>query len=380
MKTKKYFPIIFFLISIFYITSLQISAQGVVTSNQNTNLPVFSGNNVQKEQGPVLNFRQIYATTFNGTPKGFTIIYNGRLFLLTNEDYLYSVNVNTGRIMWSKKVERTSIAPPFFQGDFLYIASLNKQLLKINIISGSVIWEKYFNAQILGCYVYYGENLFCGGEDGKLYRISEKYGEVTSVHPIDLVPSTYGIYQDNILYLPGKNNTLISYDLRDMRLRYKFETETDIITPVLVGPDFIYFADRRKLYGINKVTGRVVWIRRINMKWFNDLAPVPRYYDNRIFLSTRGYDYKTGIGNWVVFGKGKKLTDSFIAGKYLYYGGELFTPQNDNSGFIEVWDINKRERLYHFSIKVIPNLSLTVYGKILFFIGNDGILYGFTGN
>ena len=360
-------------VSMSFLSAMQTEQTGFPAAEK------FFGNTVQPMPGPVGNFRFIYKITLNGNPEPFPLLQDNRLYLSTDKGVLYCIYTPSGTIQWNIAFGKIYGAP-LVNGNFIYIAAQDRTIHKVNKLNGSIVWKTPFDTQIMGCSGFYNGHIFCMGEDGKLYRVNDRDGQTSSTHQTDLNPLINGVVEKSVLYLPGKNNVLIAYDLQDLRTRFSTETESDIISPPLVGTDLVYVVDRRKLSAINKITGRVKWVKRINLRWFHDSVPAPLYYKGRIFLGARGFHYESGVGSWIYYGKGKQLTDTAIAGKYMYYGGSNYFPEGSKKGFIEIVDIDERKTAYRFTMDEIPVNKILISGKILLFFNESGVLYGYAGS
>ncbi len=376
------------IIAIFILFSISINTN-FSAKNNNGDDATFKGNKIQQSPGPLKNFRTLYTRRFRGRPNAFYRKINNRIFIHTDKAYLYCISVNTGHILWYLKTRANLSATVYIKNNFIYATDIEKRIYKISIFSGRISWISKMDFYLHGCWGLYKNHVYCTAYNlnkdniftsGRIIRINITDGKKSSIHKNVLHPSAYGLSQANIMYVPGQNNVLFAYDLRDLRTRFVTETETGLITPPLIGEKSIFVLGRRKLYSIDKITGKIRWIRRINLLFFRDTIPLPRIYNNTVFLGLRGFDLKTGEGNFVIFGKGKKETDIYIAGKYLYYGGSLYYPDKRNKGFISVFNIDTREQVSFQKLNHVPKYGLTVHGNLLYYFDSKGILHCLTGS
>jgi outer membrane protein assembly factor BamB len=283
-------------------------------------------------------------------------------------------------VKWIKKFRFKNLSRPFIFESFLYIIADKVNLYKLNIHSGDIIWHLKLKNKATSCAGIYKEHLYCITNDGVILKINKTYGKLTSSHSTDMEPAVFPLQEKNVIYIPCKNDRLVAYDMQDMRVLFSTETEHDMISPPVIGKDKVYILGRTKLYAISKVTGNIEWIRRFNIRWISDCTPVPKLYKGRVFLQMRGFDIKTGLGNWIVYGRGLMLTDTYIAGEHIYYGGKLINPKRGKKGFIQIIDIEKKERKAFIYLDEIPNEGLKVYGKTIIFISKAGYFVSYAGN
>ncbi len=348
----------------------------------------FKGNKVQNNPGPLRNFRILYTRRFRGMPSQFSKRYGNKLFVHTSKTYLYCVNIISGGFFWIVKTDAPLSSAVSVFGNYVYATDTKDQIYKISIFSGRIIWKTKMKLKLYGCWGTYNDHVFCPVYSlnadgiftkGKILRINVFDGKVSSEHNNVFKPSAYGLSEGNIMYVPGENNLIIAYDMKDLRTRFSVETEAGLISPPIIGKKRIFVVGSRKLYAINKITGKIEWIRRLNLRLFRDTVPFPRYYNGRIFLGLRGFNVNTGQGSFVIFGKGRKETDIYIAGNYLYYAGSLFYPDKNHKGFISVFDINSRTEISFKKINHIPKFTLTVYRNLIYYFDRKGSLYCLTG-
>jgi len=336
-----------------------------------------TGNDVQLTNGPVSNIYFRYAISLTGRANHFPLINNNRIFIGTDQGILYCIDLNTGIISWQVKIGNNILTPPYITGDFLYIANAENNIFKISSNFGNVIWSTRFQTKVQSCIGISNDFIFCLAHDGHIYKVNAKTGFIVSSYKTNQKPSAYAVAEGNILYSPGENNNLMAFDIKDIRLRYSVESETDLISPPLICSDKVIITGRNKIYAIDKVRGRIVWIRRLNLRWFYDSVPVPKRYKDLIFLGERGFDYNDGSGKWLIYARGLRLTDTYIAGNYLYYGGSLET--SSNKGFINIFNIDNKKITFHLVIKEIPHYRMIIHQKMILFYTQDNKFVAYSG-
>lgn len=68
-------------------------------------------------------------------------IYKGRIYLVSHDKSVYSINIKDGSVMWSTPIDETVNEDIGFSGDNLYLSTLSGKIIAINLYSGKIAWK-----------------------------------------------------------------------------------------------------------------------------------------------------------------------------------------------------------------------------------------------
>jgi outer membrane protein assembly factor BamB len=233
---------------------------------------------------------------------------------------LGAIDTETREILWRNKTDGYSTSSPVISGDRIFIATGLGKIYAINIISGRIDWitnadkELYFelyknrehdqNPFLEDTQLTVVDNyLYVGGYGGNLYKVGEETGRLESSYAIENGCWTKSIYSDGKLFFGSSMNRMSAFDLSEKRVVWQvylgkekaldylrtsplfnqshaiafgpmvqlssarvessFKTEGEVVCPPLNVGDRIYAISKDIFYGMNPVTGEVVWRHRL---------------------------------------------------------------------------------------------------------------------
>ena len=233
---------------------------------------------------------------------------------------LGAIDTETREILWRNKTDGYSTSSPVISGDRIFIATGLGKIYAINIISGRIDWitnadkELYFelyknrehdqNPFLEDTQTTVVDNyLYVGGYGGNLYKVGEETGRLESSYAIENGCWTKSIYSDGKLFFGSSMNRMSAFDLSEKRVVWQvylgkekaldylrtsplfnqshaiafgpmvqlssarvessFKTEGEVVCPPLNVGHRIYAISKDIFYGMNPVTGEVVWRHRL---------------------------------------------------------------------------------------------------------------------
>lgn len=102
----------------------------------------------------------------------------GRLFFVNNNGEAFSLDANTGRIMWKRKIAELNATSPAYSRGRLFITNLEPgQALALDAKTGKTIWKKSLPGRSESSPVVVGRRVYFGCECGELYAFNTRNGK-----------------------------------------------------------------------------------------------------------------------------------------------------------------------------------------------------------
>ncbi|HEX5608468.1 MAG TPA: PQQ-binding-like beta-propeller repeat protein [Solirubrobacterales bacterium] len=121
----------------------------------------------------------------------------GRLYAVDNNGNAFSLDADTGKVLWERSIGRLNASSPAYARHRLYIVNLVPgHIVKLDAKTGKVIWKRSLPGRAESSPLVIGRTIYFGCENGELFAMSTVNGNVrwsTSLGgPIKAAPAYYG--------------------------------------------------------------------------------------------------------------------------------------------------------------------------------------------
>lgn len=274
------------------------------------------------------------------------VLKNDILFVADKKGIVKSININSGKTNWEKKLllNNQTVLPSSgitIYNKTLYIGSEEGVLYALNINNGSIKWFKKLNSEILSLPIISNEFVIVHANNGVLYAMNKNTGDI--------------IWHNKL------------YEKKSISLR-------GTSTPVLLNSIAFIGSDNGVIYSININTGKIIWQKKIiNIKHnkFNDIHQTPIILGDIMYImSENGLltyidPYTSNIVNQNQFNISRFLIDENKI--YLIEKNDKIKAIKKDIKNNILWQQN--QLLYH-SIQ-----SYLLYSKYLIVSDKEGYLY-----
>ncbi len=229
----------------------------------------------------------------------------GRLFVTTSDDTVYAFDAGTGKWLWHYR--RRSSPPatilgasaPLVDGNEVLTGLSDGFLVALSVADGQLKWEKKLHngakfTDVDAHPILDNGIIYIASYDGALYALRRNNGDI--LWRFDAGGSKDVVLEGDVIYLPSSDGYIYCLDKTTGKQIWKFEldhgTPTRLVSTdryLVLGSSFQY------LYAINKTTGKGVY--RYNVGYGSGFSGAPAYdaLTQRIyFLSGAGnlYDFE----------------------------------------------------------------------------------------
>ena len=215
----------------------------------------------------------------------------------------YSLNIETGDIIWSKNNNVSFNSEIKIKDNFFYVVDYKNTLRSISIKNGLERWnlnteESLTKSNTKTSIVIKGKNIYFNNSIGDITAVNLKSGQLVwqlptqnssiSQNAFQLSASKLVINEDSILFSNNKNE-FYSIDITTGLINWKNEINS-YLRPVVIGKFIITISDKGFLYIIDKKNGNIIRINDLykdyKNKYKNEISTTGFFIaQNKIYLS-----------------------------------------------------------------------------------------------
>ena len=354
-----------------------------------------------KSKGPLNNPDVLWVLKSKSKITGAPITSKGKLYFGDLDNFIYSVNGESGKVLWFKKLKNRQLqtigihnTPAFFK-KLVIIANGDGFLYALDKESGRLIWGPIdLKENIYSSPIIYNKLIFITtAGNGLLWILKASTGELVFKKPISIdspVYSTSVLRKDpqrkNIIYFYiTTKSKLVTYridlDLKKHSLIKSLSIDETIVSSPTLYKSKLYFTTQQFLYciklSIHKPYQNILWIKK--QKPFN-IYPLRKTYpslvltQSMIFHGNRAYNANDGMNIWHLWSYGIIKTDSVASPDILYIGGE-YKLYDQLHGFVAGVNIKTKGIVFWYNLNSSPLSPLILANGTLFFSTEDQKFY-----
>ena len=254
-------------------------------------------------------------------------IVDGVVFVGDADKHFYTIDLNSGRKLWSYEVEIGFLASPAVRGGRVFIGDSDGVFYCLSAQTGKLIWKHETGAEINSSANFYKESVLVGSQDGTLYRFLTKDGSIVWKYTIEAsggiqCSPTLG---ENRAFVGGcdgklhvidvdKGTTIAALDIGDPTLS----------TPAVRGDHVYLGTEGANLFGIDWRNPKILWTYT-NPQRRTSYRSSPAVTEHVVVIGGRNklieaIDRKTGKQSWSFATKGRVDSSPVIVGDRIFFG------------------------------------------------------------
>jgi outer membrane protein assembly factor BamB len=301
---------------------------------------------------------------------GTAAIVDGVVYVGSYDEYLYAIDLNTGKEKWKYKAGPIKASPSFFKG-VVYAGDENGVFHAVDAATGKEKWTFETGGEITCGANFADDKILFGSYDSTLYCLSldgKKLWEVKTEGPVNGSPVVAG----GKTFVAGCDSVLHIIDVKDGKELAQVDLGGQAAATGAVIGDHLYVGTMTdQVLGIDLKERKVVWTYEpeARSQAFYASAAVT---DNLVIVGCRNrvlyaLDRKTGKEAWKFETKGRVDPSAVVVGKRVY------APSMD--GKLYVLDLEAGKLLETFTLGQQITASPAVSDNRLVIGTVDGVLY-----
>jgi len=173
-------------------------------------------------KGIVPPFRDLWRYTDRPLLEFPPVAAAGRLFFVNNNGYAISLDADTGKQLWKRRIGTLNASSPAYSKGRLYIVNLVPgHVVKMNARNGRVLWKKELPGRAESSPLVIGRTVYFGCEDGNLYAISTRNGNVRWSTPLGGAVKAAPAYYGGNLFVGDYGGYMNSVDAKTGKLNWQ---------------------------------------------------------------------------------------------------------------------------------------------------------------
>lgn len=212
-------------------------------------------------------------------------IEGGRVFVTTSDDTVYAFDAGTGKWLWHYRRRSSPVATilgasaPLVDGNEVLAGLSDGFLVALSLEEGQLKWERKLHPGIRFTDVNAHpvlENgiIYIPSYDGALYALKRQGGEV--VWRFDAGGSKSVVVDDQSLFLPSSEGSIYSLQKNSGKMNWKFQLDHGTPTNLVVTDKYIIAGSSYQyLYVLDKLTGKGLY--RFNVGYGSGFAGAPAF-------------------------------------------------------------------------------------------------------
>ena len=292
-------------------------------------------------------------------------ILNGRLYALTDRNYMVSFNRENGKIVFSRAIAEAGFPLPVLGlSDDEILTIIGNKLVEINPDSGLELSSKHLEFGAACPPARNSSFFYVGGTDRRLHTLrAENKVQVFEVAAESDSLITTIIADESFVVFGTEAGDVISFRADEPKQLWSFTADDTIISPMVRDGWSLFFASEdTSVYRINLFTGKLLW--KYPVAAVLDKAPrvtadvVYQYVRNK---GLAAIDTESGRGLWLVE-KGAEILAQADGKAYII----------TKTGTLVVMDNEKPEHLYTVNFAGVSRYAANVTDSKMYIADETG--------
>ena len=282
---------------------------------------------------PLIEFPPIFVKAKGLCDKRTELGCGGRLFYVDNNGFAYSLDADTGKVIWERRIAELNASSPAYSRGRLFIVNLVPgQILSLDAATGKTIWKKSLPGRAESSPVVVGHRVFFGDEDGNLRAFSTRNGHTVWSTPLAGAIKAGPAYRNGLLYVGDYGGEMSAVKARNGQIKWQagsqglsFSRTGEFYSTPAVAFGRVYSGNNDgRVYSFDAKTGELAWTQSTGGYVYPGpaVADTPQTppsvyigsYDGNIYA----LDAKTGAERWIRNLGGSVIGSLSVIGKTVY--------------------------------------------------------------
>jgi len=285
--------------------------------------------------GPLIEFPPIFVRAPGLCDRKTKLGCQGRLFFVDNNGNAYSLDANTGKVLWHRRLSDNngSAASPTYARGRLFMVTLSPgQAMSLDARTGKTLWKRALPGRSESSPVVIGHRVIFGCETGQLFAVSERNGKTKWTTQLAGPVKASPAYHTGVLYVGDyggemsavrASNGAIVWQASSQGLDFGREGEFYSTPAVAFGRIYSGNNDGR-VYSFDEKTGELAWSYSTGNYVYGSpsvadtKATEPTVYIGSYDGTLYALDAKSGDPRWTESAGGPVIGSTSIVGNIVY--------------------------------------------------------------
>jgi len=298
----------------------------------------------------------------------------GNLYLGTSDGYMLVIDARDGEILWDVKLGETVCATPLIESQTAIVPSGNT-LYAVTLSNKSVKWSFEAVGALRASPVLYGDLIYVGSEDKRVYALDKYTGELVWSLKLDDVVAASASVAGLTLVIGTESGTVYGIHRTEGEERWRADLGSSISTAACISQSTTMVGTYGgRLYGLDMDDGEVKW--EFPNKAEPALDPIlttPVTNSGLVYFGSDGLyclEVSNGLKVWFHQAGDTVRGSPAIVESYVVFGSY--------DGLLRCLDKNTGKVVWRYQSDTVFRSGVSIDYDKVFIGGRDGMLYART--
>jgi len=296
-------------------------------------------------------------------------IYNGKLYIGSNDYYIYCLNTSDGSLIWKYKTGSFVESSPTIYNDKLYVGSWDNYIYCLNASDGSLIWKYKTGSFVESSPTIYNDKLYAGSCDNYIYCLNASDGSLIWKYKTGRCVGSSPTIHNNNLYVGSDDSYIYCLNASDGSLIWKYKTGSCVFSSPTIHNNNLYVgSDDSYIYCLNALDGSLIW----KYETGDTVRCSPAIYNNKLYVgSWDNYIYCLNASDGSLIWRYK--TGDYVDSSPTIYNGKLYVGSIDN--YIYCFNASDGSLIWKYKTGRCVFSSPTIHNNNLYVGSDDSYIY-----
>jgi outer membrane protein assembly factor BamB len=278
-------------------------------------------------------FRKIWRYTDRPLLEFPPVLARGRLYLVDNSGHAVSLDADTGKVLWTRRIGHLNASSPTFHKNRLYVVNLVPgHVIKLDARTGRTIWKRSLPGRAESSPVVVGRTLYFGCENGELIALSTRNGNERWSTSLGGAVKSAPAYYGGVLYVGDYGGYMNAVDARTGGVKWQsdslgqgFGTSGAFYSTPAVAFGRVYAGNNdSRVYSFDRKDGTIAWTYSTGGYAYSGPAVAntrhtrPTVYIGSFDGNVYALDAKDGEPRWIQSAGGQVIGSLTAIGDIVY--------------------------------------------------------------
>jgi outer membrane protein assembly factor BamB len=261
------------------------------------------------------------------------IFVGGRLYFVNNNGFAYSLDADTGKILWERRIATKNASSPAYARGRLFIVNLEPgQVLALDPKTGKTIWKRSLPGRSESSPLVIGRKVIFGCENGQLFALNTRNGKTKWTAELNGAVKAAPAYRNGILFVGDYGGTMSAVRARNGEIKWQsdalgpgFGRAGPFYATPAIGYGRVFSGNNdSRVYSFDQDTGELAWTYSTGSYVYSGTAIAdtqaapPTVYVGSIDGNIYALDAKSGEPRWTHSAGGPVIGSLSIIGNIVY--------------------------------------------------------------
>jgi outer membrane protein assembly factor BamB len=261
------------------------------------------------------------------------IFVDGRLYFVNNNGQAFSLDADSGKVLWQRPVGQLNASSPAYARGRLFIVTLVPgKVLALDAKSGKTIWSRSLPGRAESSPVVVGHTVFFGCESGQLFAVNTRNGKTKWTAELAGAVKAAPAYKDGTLYVGDYGGEMSAVNARTGEIKWQagaqglsFSRTGEFYSTPAVAFGRVYSGNNDgRVYSFDAKTGELAWSYSTGSYVYagpsvaDTKSTPPTVYIGSIDGDLYALDAKTGGARWIQSVGGPVIGSTSVIGDVVY--------------------------------------------------------------